>query len=221
MAFIDDQNQLLCSNGYINVHLNNHLTDYATLIPFISSIPESSDLTVSTPIVRYILASRSILFDLTASATKEVEFHLVCNIQLLQSHSPFLFNITAQNEVSFLICEVRVYYLEVNHPPVIADATFQLPLYAENNTIIGTVFALDPDENQVLSFSILSLLSIVESLVEESSILRNLSTSSHFAIDPLYGTLRLINPDLFNQFVDRILLHIMVIDNGSPSLNDT
>ena len=151
----------------------------------------------------------------------EVEFQFVFDLQLLQSHSPFLFNITAQNEVSSLVCEVRVYYLELNHPPVIADATFQLPLYAENNTVIGTVFALDPDENQVLSFSILRLISIGESLVEESSTLSNLATNPHFVIDPLYGTLSFINPDLFNQFVDRILLHIMVIDNGPPSLNDT
>ena len=178
-------------------------------------------MTISTPIIRYIYASKSILFDLTASATMEVEFQFVFDLQLLQSHSPFLFNITAQNEVSSLVCEVRVYYLELNHTPVIADATFQLPLYAENNTVIGTVFALDPDENQVLSFSILRLISIGESLVEESSTLSSLATNPHFVIDPLYGTLSFINPDLFNQFVDRILLHIMVIDNGSPSLNDT
>ena len=76
---MDERNQLFCSDGYISVHLNNHLTDYATLIPYISSVPESSDLMVSTPIVKYILASRSILFDLTASATKEVVFHDIDN----------------------------------------------------------------------------------------------------------------------------------------------
>ena len=211
LGFKDDRDQSLCSDGYISVHLNNHLTDHMTLIPFITASPDSSNLAISTPVVRYILSSNSVLFDLTANAIKEVELFLILDMQLLQSHSPFLFNITAQNEVSSLVCEVRVFYLEVNHPPVIADATFHLPLYSENNTSVGTVFALDPDENQVLTFSILRLISICGSR----------STASHFAINPFSGILSLIDPDLFNQPSNRILIHVLVADNGSPSLNNT
>lgn len=221
LGFKDERDQSLCSDGYISVHLNNHLTDYMALIPFITASPDSSNLAISTPVVRYILSSNSVLFDLTANAIKEVELFLILDMQLLQSHSPFLFNITAQNEVSSLVCEVRVFYLEVNHPPVIADATFHLPLYSENNTIVGTVFALDPDENQVLTFSILRLISICESLLEELLTTGSRSTASHFAINPFSGILSLIDPDLFNQPSNRILIHVLVADNGSPSLNNT
>ena len=109
----------------------------------------------------------------------------------------------------------------MNHSPVIADATFHLPFFAENNTIIGTVFALDPDEFQELSFSILRWISVIESPLEESFAIRGQFTSSHFAIDPSYGTLSLMDPGIFSHSIDKILLRVMVMDNGYPSLNDT
>ena len=80
-------------------------------------------------------------------------------------------------------------------------------MFSEEGTVLGRVFAADPDEDQELQFSILG---------------RFFSLGSFFfAIDSDDGSISFSDSSLFNHAVSEVSLRVIVVDNGSPSLNNT
>ena len=73
---------------------------------------------------------------------------------MLIASYPFVFNISTSNFVSSATCQIRIWYQNINQPPIIANATFSIHLFSPNHTFIGRVFAVDPDHNQQITFSL-------------------------------------------------------------------
>lgn len=90
-----------------------------------------------------------------------------------------------------------------------------LPLFSEEGTVLGRVFAVDPDEDQKLEFSILGSTAPLQSCLD------NTLFSSFFAIASDSGRISLSDSSLFNHAVSELSLRVMVEDDGSPSLNNT
>ena len=88
-------------------------------------------------------------------------------------------------------------------------------MYSEEGTVLGKVFAVDPDEDQKLQFSILGSTTPMESCIDDSLF------SSFFAVDGDSGSISLSDSSLFNHAVSEVCLRVMVVDDGSPSLNNT
>lgn len=88
-------------------------------------------------------------------------------------------------------------------------------MFSEEGTVLGRVFAADPDEVQELQFSILGRLFSLGSCIDDTLY------SFFFAIDSDDGSISLSDSSLFNHAVSEVSLRVMVVDNGSPSLNNT
>ena len=131
----------------------NDVFDSMTVLPFISSSPPVP-LLLSNPLVA-LSPDGAIHFSVGSAAIEEVSLVFVFHVQILSSQIPFRFTISASNSVSSAECEIRVWYEERNEPPIIANATFSLPLFSNEGTSLGRVFAADPDEDQSLHYSIL------------------------------------------------------------------
>ena len=129
------------------------IVDSMTVLPFISSSPRVP-LVLSNPLL-FLSSDGAIHFSVGWMAIEEVDVSIILNEQILRSQIPFRFTISASNSVSTAECEVRVWYEERNEPPIIANATFSLPLFSGVGTVLGKVFAVDPDEDQTLQYSIL------------------------------------------------------------------
>ncbi|KAK8808037.1 hypothetical protein WA588_006522, partial [Blastocystis sp. NMH] len=141
VIFIDSSNYSYCSDGYISVYPSD-IIDYMTILPFIASSTRVP-LILSSPLVAQSLEG-DIHFSVGSVLIEEI----------LNNQIPFRFTISASNSVSSAECEIRVWYEDRNEPPIIANATFSLPLFSEEGTVLGRVFAADPDEVQELQFSI-------------------------------------------------------------------
>ena len=133
--------------------------------------------------------------------------------------------------ISTASCQIRIWYHTVNQPPIIANATFFIPLFSSNSTIIGRVFAVDPDHNQQLTFSLSSRIYsfiVIIILFLDSTSHQNFTSifSQFFSIHPHSGEIVLIDSSLFNHtninlFSDFILLMVTVCDNGIPPLHSS
>ena len=88
-------------------------------------------------------------------------------------------------------------------------------MFSEEGTVLGKVFAVDPDKDQKLQFSLLGSAAPLESLLDDNLF------ASFFAIDSDAGTISLSDSSLFSHVVTEVSLRVMVVDNGSPSLNNT
>ena len=94
---------------------------------------------------------------------------------------------------------ITINILNINEPPVISNQAFSIAQNLPNGTLVGTVQASDPDQGQVLTFSITGG-----------------NTNSCFAINASTGTITVANavaltPQTFN-------LTVRATDNGNPSL---
>lgn len=129
---------------------------------------------------------------------------------------------TATNSVTSVECEVRVWYQDRNNAPLIADASFLLPLFSEQGTVVGKMFAMDPDEEQSLSFSITDIRQSqrLSRGMQQTNQIEGILQSS-FTIDPLTGVIRLANTGLFDSNLTSVDVFVAVADNGIPSLNAT
>ena len=108
-----------------------------------------------------------------------------------------------------------MWYVYHNAQPIIANATFTLPLFSEEGIHIGKVFAIDPDADQSLLFSIRGTVSHFVQGID------GMPFSSFFDIQPNTGVISLSDASLFNHFVSEVYLPVMVVDDGIPSLNNT
>jgi hypothetical protein len=94
---------------------------------------------------------------------------------------------------------ITVNILNVNEPPVISSQAYSISQNLPNGSLVGTVSASDPDQGQVLAFSITSG-----------------NTNSCFAINASTGAITVansvaLNPQTFN-------LTVRATDNGNPIL---
>jgi Ca2+-binding RTX toxin-like protein len=87
-----------------------------------------------------------------------------------------------------------------NQPPVVEDQGFDVPENSPAGTVVGTVFAEDPDAGQQLTYAILSG-----------------NESGAFAIDDLTGEITVANPELLdfeNPAESSYALTVQVADDG-------
>ena len=187
--------------------------DSMTILPFISSSP-SVPLTLSNPLV--VLSPDGVVhFSVGSMAIEEVSLAFIRHAQILRSQIPFRFTISASNSVSSAECDIRVWYEDRNEPPIVANATFSLPLYSNEGTALGRVFAVDPDKDQSLQYLILG------SISHSGSYSDDLPFAPFFVINSDTGTISLFDASLFSNVVSEVFLRVMVVDDGSPSLNNT
>ncbi len=99
---------------------------------------------------------------------------------------------------------VTVTLVNMNEPPVIDNQTFNLNENSANGTVVGTVIATDPDDEQMLAYSILSG-----------------NTNNDFAINATTGVITVADSTALNfEFASYFELLINVQDNGTGNLNN-
>lgn len=100
---------------------------------------------------------------------------------------------------------VTLHLQDVNEAPLVHAPVFSVDENAANLTIIGTVFASDPDPNQTVTFS------IVSSTIPQA-----------FGIDPQYGVLYVLDRSLLNyEATPTAIVMVRATDNGQPALSTT
>ena len=67
------------------------------------------------------------------------------------------FSVHVSDAVSSASCEFRLHLLDSNHPPVLVTRELSLPLFSSSNSVVGVILAYDPDVNDTLSYSLLSI----------------------------------------------------------------
>ena len=92
---------------------------------------------------------------------------------------------------------------EINEAPVISDQTFSIEENTANGTIVDTVAALDPNEGDTLSYSIISG-----------------NTDDVFAIDSSSGQIT-VSGSLDHETTPSYSLTVQVSDGGTPALTST
>jgi hypothetical protein len=98
---------------------------------------------------------------------------------------------------------VTVSLTDVNEAPVISNQSFSIADNSVNGTSVGIVVASDPDAGQLLSYLITSG-----------------NTNNAFSIDPITGTLNVVNAIAINYLINpSFLLNVRATDNGSGNLS--
>ncbi len=99
---------------------------------------------------------------------------------------------------------IEVLVLEVNQPPVIEDQDFDLEENSPDGAEVGYIMATDPNQGQVLTFSIVSG-----------------NTDNTFTLEASTGLLTVANNDVLNFELNPVFnLVIEVQDNGAGNLTD-
>ena len=93
------------------------------------------------------------------------------------------------------------FFGDINHAPVIENASLTIPDTLLSGQLIHTIVATDPDEGQILTFEITGG-----------------NSGNIFTIDPEKGELSIQNRDELENY-DHINLTVRVTDNGSPILS--
>jgi hypothetical protein len=99
---------------------------------------------------------------------------------------------------------VTITLTDINEPPIVTPATFNIPRRSEIGTTVGTVQASDPDAGTVLTYSITSG-----------------NEHGTFAIDPVTGRLILADRVAVQGGSREFELTVQATDNGSPVLSGT
>ncbi|HET6424327.1 MAG TPA: cadherin domain-containing protein [Planctomycetaceae bacterium] len=100
---------------------------------------------------------------------------------------------------------IRIQLTNVNESPVVTPRDFSIPENSQNNAVIGTIAAVDPDFGQQRTFAITAG-----------------NTNNAFAIDPQTGTLTVRNSAALNyETVTVFQLTVTVTDNGTPVKSGT
>jgi|GEM_PF-602816 len=100
---------------------------------------------------------------------------------------------------------VVIHLTDINENPVITNQNFNVNSYSSNGTVVGTVVATDPDQNQMLSFSI-----------------SGGNTGGAFAIGASSGQITVANSQAVNYLINPTFsLTVVATDNGSPVLSSS
>jgi hypothetical protein len=92
----------------------------------------------------------------------------------------------------------------INHPPVIANQTLQVAENSGNGTLVGTILAVDPDNGQMLAYSILSG-----------------NIGGTFSLAASTGQITVANNTLLDFETNPVFtLSVQVADNGIPVMTD-
>lgn len=94
---------------------------------------------------------------------------------------------------------ITVNLSNVNENPVMANQSFSVAQNAANGTIVGTIVASNPDQGQILAYSIISG-----------------NTNGAFALNSATGSLSVANSGAFTQ--GSFSLSVRATDNGTPVL---
>ena len=99
---------------------------------------------------------------------------------------------------------ISVYINDLNEPPVVDSATFEVSEKSPKLSLVGEIQATDPDSGDVLQFSLLE------------------NPNNIFRIDPNTGDI-LVNDStaLDQQLNSTLLVSVMAADDNIPSLTDT
>jgi hypothetical protein len=118
----------------------------------------------------------------------------VLNVQVKDNGMPVLTD----------VADITIELFATNHPPVIDDQLFLLEQFSPIGTVVGTIVATDPDNGQVLTYSIFP---------------RN--TGNSFAVNPSSGLITVANNSLLDMSTNpEFVLTVQVKDNGTPVLTD-
>jgi hypothetical protein len=100
---------------------------------------------------------------------------------------------------------VAVNLTNVNEAPILNDTSFSIPENTPNSTVVGTVYASDPDVGSALHYAITGG-----------------NGAAAFAIDPYTGKVTVADKSLLDyEARDTFYLTTTVTDNGSPQLSTT
>lgn len=100
---------------------------------------------------------------------------------------------------------VAIDLTNVNEAPILNDTTFSIPENTPNSTVVGTVFATDPDVGSALHYAITAG-----------------NGAAAFSIDPYTGKVTVANASLLDyEARNTFYLTMTVTDNGSPQLSTT
>jgi hypothetical protein len=94
---------------------------------------------------------------------------------------------------------IQIIVPETNYPPVINNQTFTTRTYPPAGSVIGTVVASDPNQNQQLTYTITAG-----------------NSNGIFALNPNTGALTVVNPSAL--YVRTLYLMVRATDNGYPSM---
>lgn len=122
-----------------------------------------------------------------------------------ESNPQFSLQVTVtDNQSASASATMTIAVQNVNEPPVSEDQGFNLNENSSNGAFVGTIMATDPDQNQSLTYTILSG-----------------NTNQTFALNSSTGTLSVADNGLLNHESNpSFSLSIKVEDNGSAPLND-
>ncbi|MHC1775972.1 MAG: cadherin domain-containing protein, partial [Lentimicrobium sp.] len=141
----------------------------------------------------------------TATGVISVANSQALNYEVIPSFSLIVRATDNGSPVLYSEATVTISIINVNEPPVINNQTFTLTEQSPNGTTVGTVAASDPDNGQILSYSITSG-----------------NTSSAFSISPTSGVLTVNNSTALNYLTNpTFTLVIAVQDNGTGNLSST
>jgi len=197
------------------------LTGPVNNLPVISnqtfSVPENSP--VST-IVGQVVASdpdpgQVITFSITGGNTSNAfNIHPNTGFLMVSNAAALNFEVIPQFNLQVTVTDnmngaatatVTVNLLNVNEKPSSGDQGFMINENQPSGTVIGTITATDPDQSQVLSFSVLQG-----------------NSSGAFILEAATGILKVGNSQLFNFENNPVFnLTVKVQDNGNPMLSDT
>ena len=104
-------------------------------------------------------------------------------------------NLTAQ-------AAITINLTDVNEAPVIEDYTFNIEEFAEEGTVVDTIEAIDPDNGQTITYSIISG-----------------NTDEAFEIDAIKGIITVLNSEVLDYTVNpQFELTVRAEDNGQGNL---
>jgi hypothetical protein len=133
----------------------------------------------------------------------------VANNTLLDFESNPVFNLTVQvadNGIPVMTDQavITINLLDVNEAPVMNNQTFQVEENSGNGTLAGTILAVDPDNGQTLTYTILSG-----------------NTGGTFAVAASTGQITVANNTLLDFETNPVFnLSVQVTDNGIPVMTD-
>jgi hypothetical protein len=94
---------------------------------------------------------------------------------------------------------ITIELFAINHPPVINNQTFQVEENSGNGMLVGTILAVDPDNGQTLTYTILSG-----------------NTGGTFAVAASTGQITVANTTLLDFETNPVFnLSVQVADNGT------
>jgi hypothetical protein len=119
----------------------------------------------------------------------------------------FVLSVQAEDNGTPVLSDLATITIElfaINHPPVINNQTFQVEENSGNGTLVGTILAVDPDNGQTLTYTILSG-----------------NTGGTFALAASTGQVTVANNTLLDFEANPVFnLSVQVTDNGIPVMTD-